>query len=104
MDQCTYHKVSGSKIIFLVLYMDDILFVSSDLNLLHEVKRFLSQQFDIKDTGEASYIIGIKIERDRSQGIFRLSQETYINKILERFRMKNCSLVLHRLLKMTNLT
>ena len=25
MDQCTYHKVSGSKIIFLVLYVDDIL-------------------------------------------------------------------------------
>ena len=38
MDQCIYHKVSGSKIIFLVLYVDDILLASNDLGLLHEVK------------------------------------------------------------------
>ncbi|KAH9760840.1 Integrase catalytic domain-containing protein [Citrus sinensis] len=91
MDQCIYHKISGSKIIFLVLYVADILLASSDLGVLHEVKRFLSQQFDMKDMGEASYVIGIKIQRDRSQGILGLSQETYINKVLERFRMKDCS-------------
>ena len=91
MDQCIYHKVSGSKIIFLVLYVDDILLASNDLGLLHKVKRFLSHQFDMKDMSEASYVIGIKIERDRSQRILGLSQETYINKVLERFRMKNCS-------------
>ncbi|WJZ95338.1 hypothetical protein VitviT2T_014114 [Vitis vinifera] len=41
MDQCIYHKVSGSKIIFLIFYVDDILLASNDLGLLHEVKRFL---------------------------------------------------------------
>ncbi|XP_031120337.1 secreted RxLR effector protein 161-like [Ipomoea triloba] len=41
--------------------------------------------------GEASYVIGIKIYRDRSQCILGLSHETYINKVLERFRMKDCS-------------
>ena len=46
----------------------------------------------MKDMGEASYVIGIKIERDRSQWILGLSQETYINKMLERFCMKDCSL------------
>jgi len=39
----------------------------------------------MKDMSEASYVIGIKIKRDRSQQILGLSQETYINKILERF-------------------
>ena len=67
------------------------LLTSSDLSLLHEVKRFLSQQFDIKDMGESSYVIGIKIDRDRSQEILRLSQESYINKIFERFCMKDYS-------------
>nr|CAN74255.1 hypothetical protein VITISV_039608 [Vitis vinifera] len=42
IDQCVYHKVSGSKIILLVLYVDDIFLASNDLSLLHEVKRFLS--------------------------------------------------------------
>jgi len=40
MNQCIYHKVSGSKIIFLVLYVDDILLASRDLGLLHEAKYF----------------------------------------------------------------
>ena len=42
VDQCIYLKVSGSKVIFLVLYVDDILLASSDLGLLHEIKQFLS--------------------------------------------------------------
>ena len=45
----------------------------------------------MKDMGEISNAIGIKIKRDRSQGILGLSQKPYINKIFERFRMKNCS-------------
>ena len=72
MDHYIHHKVSGSKIIFLVLYVDDILLASNDLGLLHEVKGFLLQQFDMKDMSEASYVIGIKIERDKSQRILGL--------------------------------
>ena len=45
----------------------------------------------MKDMGEASYVIGIRIHRKRSRGILGLSQETYINKFLERFNMKDCS-------------
>ncbi|RVW77918.1 hypothetical protein CK203_048304 [Vitis vinifera] len=59
--------VSGSKVCFLVLYVDDILLATNDKGLLHEVKQFLSKNFDMKDMGEASYVIGIKIHRDRFQ-------------------------------------
>ncbi|RVW26220.1 Retrovirus-related Pol polyprotein from transposon TNT 1-94 [Vitis vinifera] len=38
MDQCIYQKVSGSKICFLVLYVDDILLATNDKGLLHEVQ------------------------------------------------------------------
>jgi len=41
MDQCIYHKVSGNKICFLVLYVDDILLTANDQGLVHEVKQFL---------------------------------------------------------------
>ena len=37
------------------------------------------------------HLIGIKIHKERSRGIFGLSQVNYINKILEIFNMKNCS-------------
>ena len=45
----------------------------------------------MKDMGEASYVIGIKIHRERTRGIMGLSKETYIIKFLERFRMKDYS-------------
>lgn len=93
MDQCIYQKVSGSKICFLVLYVDDILLESNDKGLLHEVKQFLSKTFhmDMKNTCDASYVIGIKIDQDRNHYVLGLSRENYINKVLERFWMKNCS-------------
>ena len=73
MDQCIYQKVSGSKICFLVLYVDDILLATNDKGMLYEVKQFLSNNFDMKDMGEASYVIGIKIHRERSRAILGLS-------------------------------
>ena len=91
MDQCIFQKVSGSKICFLILYVDDILLANNDKGLLHEVKRFLSKKFDMKDIGDATYVTGIKIHRDKFQGLLGLSQQTYINKDLEIFWMKDCS-------------
>ena len=91
VDRCIYMKVSGSKFIFLVLYVDDILLATNDLGLLHQTKKYLSQNFEMKDMGEATYVIGIEIFRDKSQGLSGLSQKTYINKILERFNMEKCS-------------
>ena len=41
VDDCVYHKFSGSKYIFLVLYVDDILLASRDIGFLQETKRFL---------------------------------------------------------------
>ncbi|KAG7564376.1 Ribonuclease H-like superfamily [Arabidopsis suecica] len=91
VDPCIYLKISGSKFIFLVLYVDDILLASSDLGLLHETKSYLSKNFEMKDMREASYVIGIEIFRDRSLGILGLSQKAYIDKVLERYGMMTCS-------------
>ncbi|RDX75651.1 hypothetical protein CR513_44444, partial [Mucuna pruriens] len=84
VDDCVYHKFSGSKYIFLVLYVDDILLANSDTGLLYETKRFLTNNFKMKDFGEASFIL-----RDHSKGILRLSQDNYISKVLDRFGMKD---------------
>ena len=69
-----YLKVSGSKFIFLILYVDDILLANSDLGLLHTTNKFLSENFEMKDMGEATYVIGIEIFCDRSSGFLGLSQ------------------------------
>ena len=45
--------------------------------------------FRSKDLGEAAYILGIKIYRDRSKRLVGLSQSTYLDKVLKKFRMEN---------------
>lgn len=87
-DQCVYKKVSGSSVVFLILYVDDILIIGNDIGMLSSVKLWLTKSFSMKDLGEASYILGIKIYRDRSQRIIGLSQSLYIDKVLKRFHME----------------
>ncbi|KAK1645515.1 hypothetical protein QYE76_063320, partial [Lolium multiflorum] len=86
-EACIYKKVSGSSVAFLILYVDDILLIGNDIELLSSVKGYLNNSFSMKDLGEASYILGIKIYRDRSRRLIGLSQSTYLDKILKKFRM-----------------
>ncbi|KAL0345652.1 UNVERIFIED_CONTAM: hypothetical protein Sradi_4396500 [Sesamum radiatum] len=88
-DPCVYKKVSGSSVAFLVLYVDDILFNENGVKILGDTKAWLSTQFSIKDLGEASYILGIKIIRDRSKRMLGMTQTSYVEKVLKRFKMKN---------------
>jgi hypothetical protein len=71
-DNYVYTKFKNGKYIFLILYVDDILLASSNVNLLLETKKFLSLNFDMKDLGEASFILGIEIHRDRRKGVLGL--------------------------------
>ena len=89
-EPCVSKKVSGSEIVFLVLYVDDILLIGNDIPILQSVKSWLGKCFPMKDFGEAAYILSIKIYRDRSQRLLGLSQSGYIDKVLKRFSMQDC--------------
>ena len=80
-------NVSGRKLKFLVLYVDDILLVANDTDMLVETKQLFLSHFDMKDLGEAFYVLGIQILCDRPSGIMRLSQQKYIERILKMFNM-----------------
>ncbi|KAH9752503.1 Integrase catalytic domain-containing protein [Citrus sinensis] len=67
----------------------DILLIGNDIGVLTTIKSWLAKQFDMKDLGEASYILGIKLLRDRKNKTLALSQAVYIDKILARFSMEN---------------
>jgi hypothetical protein len=54
-------------VVFLILYVDDILLIVNNILMLEDVKSSLRKSFSMKDLGEASYILGIKIYRDRSK-------------------------------------
>jgi hypothetical protein len=84
-----YKKVSGSAVVFLILYVDDIFLIlyGNDIPMMEAVKSSLRKSFSMKDLGEVAYILGIKICKDRSKRLIGLSQDAYIDKILNRFNM-----------------
>ena len=92
-DHCVYVKISKNKFVILSLYVDDILLAKNDKEYLLTVKAWLSSNFEIKDMGEAAYILGVKIIRDCLKRMLALSQESYIKKILERFNIQDCKLI-----------
>ena len=57
--------------------------------MMQATKQWLSQNFSMKDLGEAAYILGIMIYRDRSKRLLGLSQSTYRDKVLKRFKMED---------------
>ncbi|KAL0445936.1 UNVERIFIED_CONTAM: Retrovirus-related Pol polyprotein from transposon RE2 [Sesamum latifolium] len=77
-DPCVYKKISGSSVAYLVLYVNDILLIGNDVKMLGDIKAWLFTQFSMKDMGEASYILGIKIYRDRSRRMLGLTQSSYL--------------------------
>ena len=88
-EPCVYKRHKDKVIMFLVLYIDDILLIGNDVRVMSSVKIWLSSQFDIKNLGEASFILRIKLWQDRKNKMLCLSQARYINKVLKRFSLQN---------------
>ena len=73
-EPCVYIKISGSTVTFLVVYVDDILLIENNIPMLTSVKVWLLKEFAMKYLEEASYILNIKVYRDRSKRMIGLSQ------------------------------
>ena len=79
--------MSESTIEFLILYADDILLIGYDMEILDSMKGYLNKSFSKQDLSEAAYTLSIKIYIDRSRRLIELSQSTYLDTILKKFKM-----------------
>ena len=82
-EACIYKKVSGSFVVFLILYVGDILLIGNNTKFLDSTKGYLNKIFSMKDLGEAAYILGTKIYRDRSRNLISFSMSTFLDMILK---------------------
>ena len=74
----------------LAIYVDDIIPVSNDVNMLKVEKESLRQEFEMTDQGEIHFILGMSIKRDRTTRTLSISQEKYLESLLNRFGMEGC--------------
>jgi len=66
-DHCLYSKLIGDHVIYLVLYVDDILLIGNKKEIIQELKTQLSSKFNMKDLVAPKYILGMEIKRDRGK-------------------------------------
>ena len=63
-DKYVYYRFGGGNGVILCLYVDDILIFGNNIEVIKEVKNFLSNTFEMKDMGEADVILNIKLLRE----------------------------------------
>jgi hypothetical protein len=77
----------GNHFIYVVLYVNDMLLVGNNMDVIKEVKSQLSSKFDMKDLGATNFILGMEMKRDRANMKLWLNQIKYLEMILQRFNM-----------------
>jgi len=60
-DHCVYVKKAIEQITFFTLYVDDILLDGNNMEMIQTTKKWLSLVFEVKDMGEARYVLGVEI-------------------------------------------
>ena len=76
--------------VILAVYVDDIIPVSSDVEMLKAEKESLCREFEMVDLGEILFILGMSIKRDRATRSLTISQGQYLRDLLKRCGMEEC--------------
>lgn len=88
IDPCVYSKFNNNDMIFVAIYVDDLMIFTNSIELEEESKASLMEKFKMKDLGEAKLCIGLRITKGNNS--ISLDQETYTKNMLEKFGMENC--------------
>jgi transposase InsO family protein len=83
-DYCVYLYRSGQETITICLYVDDLFLFTSSTTLLKQFKRQLMDEFEMEDLGEARLVLGMLIARNRRARILTISQQSYLEKALNK--------------------
>jgi len=86
-DHYCYSKCFENSYIMLLLYVDDMLVVGSNMKEVVNLKASLAEEFSIKDLGPARKILGMRIKRKKR--LLKVSQTEYVKKVLKTFNMTN---------------
>lgn len=95
-DPCLLYKRSRTgRLILLFLFVDDcqVSYHAEDRQEWNELKAMLVERFRTKDLGPSTWILGMRIVRDRTQRTISLDQELYVTRALERYGLAECKAV-----------
>ena len=77
----------GQSIIYLLVYVDDILITGQDAKLVNTVVDKLGASFDLRDLGQPKMFLGMEIHRDINAGIIKLSQTRMTQELVKKYNL-----------------
>ncbi|KAJ9517975.1 hypothetical protein QJQ45_004362 [Haematococcus lacustris] len=84
-------RSSNGSMVHMLVYVDDCILASSDAAAVQAVKQQLQQAFEVHDMGPAADFLGMRISYNRASRTLRLSQQRYIEQLLQRFGKAECN-------------
>ena len=88
-EPAVYVKVRQGNLLIVALYVDDLIFMGNNEDMVKDFKKEMTQEFEMTDLGLMKYFLGIEVKQVKS-GIL-ISQEAYATNILKKFRMEHCN-------------
>lgn len=97
-DPCIYYRTEKQNILIVAIYVDDLIIFSNRNNRWKkEMKKELMNQFKMRDLGELSWCLGMRIKRNREEGTISIDQSKYAANILKKFGMEDSNPVAYPL-------
>lgn len=93
VDSCIYYLIDRNKMTFVAVYIDDLLIFTNDLERKCFLQHELSKRFKMTNLGEAAFCVGLKLSRDRTNGLIFLNQRRHVMDLLTKFEMVDCNTV-----------
>jgi hypothetical protein len=87
IEPCIYYKRDGASIMFVAIYVDDLILAGNTPEDMEDLKNSLNSQYKMKDLGEPRLFLGMEIKRDLVNKTLSLSQDAYVQNILKWFNM-----------------
>ena len=86
-DECLFVLRKGKNILFMAVYVDDLIMADNNNALREEVADALKEEYEMDDIGRLEWFLGIKVEYTK-EGIW-LKQDAYIDVVAKRFNLEN---------------
>jgi hypothetical protein len=90
-DSSLFFYKTTTGMVFLLVYVDDIILTGNDIGLITKLQHMLHSTFQMKDLGHLTYFLGLEVH-SRDHGLF-LNQHKYIQDLIELAGLKDATAV-----------
>lgn len=91
-DYCLYVLINGEDVVYLILFVDDVLICCKSKRKIDIIKSKLSKRFQMKDMGKVDSYLGINIDYNINENEMTLSQKSYIESLAKKYKIENSKL------------